>query len=150
MPDPRMQHINRPAARILWRAALEYLDERADPADIRRHLHSWEKRRVRTLSGLYRHLLGSLRNRQAMPNAINEVEDFRDVLFGFSPKKTAQHYGTGWQELFRDIRRNVDCRSRMRIRNSRSYWVHYTKGALSGAHYLSLFGSGPRFIEFAD
>ena len=85
-----------------------------------------------------------------MPNAIKEVEDFRDVLFGFSPKKTVQHYGTEWRDLFRDIQRNIRCKSPMRIRNSRSYWVHYTKGALSGAHYLNLFGSGPRFVEFAD
>lgn len=150
MPDPGMHHLTRQAARILWESALEYLDERAEPTHVRRHLDSWEQRRVTTLSGLYRRLLGSLRNRQAMPNAINEVEDFREVLFGFSPKKTARYYGTEWRHLFRDIRSTIRCKSRMRIRNPRSYWVQYTKGVLSGAHYLSLFGSGRRFVEYAD
>ena len=150
MQDIRLRCISRPAARVLWERVQEYLGERASPEDIQVHLHSWEQRRVKTLPGLYRHLLGSLRNRQAMPNAINEVEDFRRVLFGFSPKKVARRYGSEWRDLFRDVRMHVNPKSRMRIRNSRSYWVHYTKGALSGAHYLNLFGSGPRFVEFAD
>lgn len=87
----------------------------------------------------------SLKNRQAMPAAIGDVDRLGVVLNGFDPHEVYRQRGDDWQTLFDEISSTVRPSGRMQRDNPRSYWVIYCKGALDGARYLSQFADLPEF-----
>ena len=97
--------------------------------------------KVDNMHDLYWHLLLSLTNKRNMMQSIGDIDHLVRFFFDFDPHKTHQHYGFDWKRLFRRVKRGRTPPGPMDIGNEGSYWVVFSKGALSGAAFLAKFDS---------
>lgn len=116
---------------------------------IDKHLNNWKDRKPKSAEELLFSMLSSFSERQAMPNAIGDIEKLRPYLEGFNPKRIIEKYND-WEELFRTIKANYKPPGRMVIDNPRSYWVSFCKTILSASHFLSQFSNIEEFDNFVS
>ncbi|MGO9144930.1 MAG: hypothetical protein ACLQDF_01045 [Desulfomonilia bacterium] len=151
-----MASVTKKEAKRFWQSCREYLASKTDLAFVSELsvVQDRQDPHALSMSAFYLRLLKSLVNRQGMPNSIGEIEQLRDVLGNFSPKKVADTYGLDWKLLFRTIKKEVKPSSRMDIDIPQNYWVVFSRGALDSAAFLSSFTSAKEFAagitHFAD
>jgi len=138
--------------RDIYNAAYDYLlsFDSVDERLIEVHLNRWEEGKASDLTELYRGLLEASQNRQGMPNAIGDVDDLSDYLYGFSPGEVLATYDS-WDDLFSTIERSeYTPPGRMERDNSRNYWVQFSKSILSGARFLDRLDDIHEFNGFVE
>lgn len=133
-------------------AAREYLlsfDEVTDQM-IDRQISEWKEHKPTSLSGLFRAFLMHAQNRQGMPNAIGDIDNLADLLFGFVPSGVLMKY-TSWENLFDAIRSSgYTPPGRMQRDNKKNYWVIYCKAIISIAQFLSSYKTIEEFDDFVS
>jgi len=120
-----------------------------DKEKLEYYLSEWKYRKPDTIKQLYRNLLMHAQNRQGMPNSIGNIDNLAPFLFDFDPKEVYNHYD-GWRSLFVQIENNYTPPGRMEIKNSRNYWVIYSKSIISTAKFLSKFNTFKEFEEYIN
>ncbi len=137
-------------SKILWTEALRYLATVADMKKVNAHIYGAPSKPSTDITDIYQGMLSSLRNRQAMANAIGDIPRLAKLLHGFLPSKVVNAYGDDWKKLFRNIQTRVKPTSRMQITNPKCFWVHFCKGTLDAASYLNQFKNGREFIQYVQ
>jgi len=138
--------------RDIYTAAYDYLlsFDSVDERLIEEHLNRWEQGKASDLTELYRGLLEASQNRQGMPNAIGDVDELADYLYGFSPEEVLATYDA-WDDFFSTIEESeYTPPGRMERDNSRNYWVQFSKSILSGARFLDRFDDIHEFNSFVE
>jgi len=111
-------------------------------------------------------LAASLQNRNRMQNTIQFMKNFyviKDCLFEFDPHKIHNEFGDNNEKLLDQLRIGINSTGISKIQNrpqtddtkemieySRTFWFQFAKGLLSGAKYLSSFGSAEGFFLYFD
>jgi len=138
--------------RDIYTAAYDYLLslDSVDERLIEEHLNRWEQGKAPDLNELYRGLLEASQNRQGMPNAIGDVDELADYLYGFSLEEVLAIYDA-WDDFFSTIEESeYTPPGRMERDNSRNYWVQFSKSILSGARFLDRFDDIHEFNSFVE
>lgn len=132
--------------------AKEYLlsFEEISPEILGKQLNGWSNNKPKTIVGLYKAMLMNAQNRQGMPNSIGDINNLKDILFGFNPRKVIKNYSS-WDEIF-DAIKNSSYKppGRMVKSNNKSYWVIYCKSILSIAEFLHGYKNVKAFNEFVE
>lgn len=122
-----------------------------DEAILERHISLENTVKPSSIEELFRSLLGSMSSRRGMRNSIGEIDKLAELLFDFDPRAIHVEYGNDWKQLFRDIQESeFRPPTYMNINRSRSYWVIFTRGIISGADYLSSFGDAEGFHRVVE
>lgn len=113
------------------------------------HLEDWKEKKSKPLPEIYKSLLQSARNRQAMPNVIGDVDRLRNILFDFDNKKVVKEYGN-YLALLDALKRVGVINSAIDVTNNRNLWVIYAKSAISSAKFISEFQDSESFHGFVE
>ena len=140
MKDEKLRLVYQDAKRFLEKlVGKEILEEKLE------HIRTYK---VNNMYDLYWHLLLAITNKRNMSQSIGSIDDLVRFFFDFDPHKTHQHYGLDWKRLFRRVKRGRTPPGPMDIGKEGSYWVVFSKGALSGAAFLANFDSFQAFHAF--
>jgi len=132
---------------IIWEEARKYLLSFNDITDddIDQHITQYKSDIPSSMNDVFRGLLGSLTNRQGVVNWIGDLSKLERFYYGYDPRAVVKNY-SGWKDLFRTIEgSDYEPPSHMDINDKRNIWVHYCKGVMSGARFLSTFDSMAEF-----
>jgi len=108
--------------------------------------------KLTTIEGVYKTLLESLRNRGAMGNVIGELDDienFEQLMCSYDPKEVLKEFN-GWRDLFKRVKKKCKPKAKMDIDDNTSYWVHFCKGAIDGAKWMSDLKTYKKFTEHIE
>jgi hypothetical protein len=81
-----------------------------------------------------------------MFNTIGSLSRLSSVLCQFDPHAVNRTYGEDWERLLLQIK--TSGLGQIDPRNARGYWVHFAKGSLDGARFLSTFPDAQHFAAF--
>jgi len=132
---------------LIFAEALSYLAQRASMDSIRRHMVAPASAASAGMADVFEQLLSSLANRQAMANTIGDIGRLRTILRGFEPADVLSSYDS-WGQLFDAVKASGKAPGRMDKDNPRSYWVHFCKGTLDAAKFLTGLGSVEKFRNY--
>jgi len=138
--------------RRIFADACEYLlsFDVVDRELLDKHLDNWKERKPKSIQNLLFAMLGSVSNKQGMPNTIGDIGKIRPYLEGFDPVKIVEKYGSDWRKLFKAIEGRYKPPGRMVIDNPKSYWVIFCKSVISVSHFLSQFSGIEDFDKFVS
>ena len=131
----------------LYKEARDFLETIAGP-NVEKLLAFTRYTKVQDMQEVYWRFARSLPNKRGMPASIGDVDDMEPFLFGFDPLYTAEKYCGDWKRLFTAVREGHTPPGPMDMIREGSYWVVFTKCLLSGAVFLSRFGSFDGFERF--
>lgn len=117
------------------------------------------------LNGIYEQALSSLCNRRGMDKVIkfNRIhrknseyelrhEQIEEILFEFDPKEVIKNYGRRLesQSLIDAFNAKLNLNTKIDLKNERSMWVIFSKGAISIANFLADFQDKTEFDLFVN
>jgi hypothetical protein len=133
--------MNEEKLRLVYQGARAFLENLVGKEILEEKLEHLRTYKAGSLIDLYWHLLLSLTNKRSMVNTIGPIDPLALFLFDFDPAETHLHYNHDWRRLFQVINDGHKPPGPMDITNEQSYWSVFCKGALSGAAFLTSFGS---------
>ena len=101
--------------------------------------------------GVFRKLIGSLVDQRSVPNTLEDISRFGDVLHGFDPIAViAEH--ESWESLFDRFNTfTPKPKGPFKKDSSKDTWVKFSKGVLDSARFLSRFNDSiKQYEEFLD
>ncbi|MDO9579265.1 MAG: hypothetical protein Q7J06_01675 [Bacteroidales bacterium] len=134
--------------KLVYEEACKFLGSKVSKHVLNKQLNYYYNCRLKTVNDIFYQLIGSLKNKQSMPNSIGDINELKYYVFNFNPRKVNKIYENDWKALFKKIKDNYIPPGPMDIKNERSYWVIYVKGILSSAKFLSNFNSVKEFDKF--
>lgn len=139
----------------LYKIAYNFLlsFESVTKEDLDKHLQS-EYEKPKDLKIIYRKLCESAQNKQmsskVIGNSIGGVENLKEVLFNFDPKKVSQAYKkTDSSKLLSEIVDKLNPNGQVRT-TKRSLWPQYCQSLIESAHFLESFETADNFYEWAN
>jgi len=105
---------------------------------------------AKTLEDVYIYLLDDLITPSRMKQIISPVENISQFVFGFDPIKTYSHYGDQWEKINEKMNPQLGPFGSSEQDNQEIYWELFSRGALSGAFFLSQLGSLKTFRAFIN
>jgi hypothetical protein len=123
------------------------------PEMLDRHLSLSVGERPNSLTGIYKHLLGTAQNPNMGPKVIGQaiggICKLDSLLCGFQPAAIVEKYGSSWEAVLNDI--IVQLKPRGKVRQSpRSLWPRFCRTITSSANFLAKFNDASDFYEWVD
>ncbi len=138
------------ANQLIWKEARNYLltKPRVTNEIIEYHLNLYQRVVPNSINDVYKRLISTLTNKQGVPNWIGPLTDLEPFFENYSPKAVLSKY-TDWEALIDTIQESeFEPPAPIDKTYNRNAWVHFTKGAISGASFLSRFNHLSDFNEF--
>lgn len=112
------------------------------------------RQQINSCEGVFERAVISLQNRFSLPNVIGSwiggIDNLSGVLYGFSPHKTFQEYGSDEGKLFNQIKmqfpEKFNENSRFKAKDS---WIKFCSHVLSAAKFLAQFDDENTFQYWA-
>lgn len=138
------------ANQLIWEEARNYLltKKRVTNEIIEYHLNLYQRVVPNSINDVYRQLISTLTNKQGVPNWIGPLTDLESYFDNYSPKAVVSKY-SDWEALIDTIQES-DFKPPAPIDKSSKHntWVHFTKGIIEGAIFLTRFDDVSDFNEF--
>ncbi|MGO9137238.1 MAG: hypothetical protein ACLQBC_06165 [Syntrophales bacterium] len=146
--------IDRVAYSLAMRYLLSFRKEGISHKIIQDHVEpTSEKLKANSISEAYRRLLESAQNRSmgagVIGKAIGGIDNLKDILFNFNPKKVVKSYRGKEDVLLNVIIRKVQTRKPIR-RGKRALWPLYCKTIVSGAEFLLKFRNADELYKWIN
>lgn len=138
--------------RIIYDEARKYLlsFNEIDSVLLDKYLDEWKGNIPASIEDLLEGMLSSVKNRQAMPNTIGDVENLRPYLYDFKPDRILDEFHNDWKQVFIKIKSEHKPKGRLDINNQRCYWAIFCKAVISASNFLARFSDVKHFNEFVE
>jgi hypothetical protein len=139
------------ANRIIWKEARRYLNKQNKSDEvIDLHLNLYQQVIPNSINDVYFRLLASLINRQGVNNWIGDIENLAPFFEDYSPTKVLAKY-QDWEKLIDTINASdFEAPAAINKNDTRNIWVHFSKGSIDGAKFLSKYETHKDFDNFAS
>lgn len=140
--------------RLIYDLAYKYLlsQKGVTEAILLPHLDSPASAIPSCIEDLFHRLIITCQNRGMSPsvigNAIGGIENLKELLFGFNPKKVVEKYASNSTALLNDIETTLRPKNTFR-KEKRSIWPLFCVSILSSAEFLSQFETAEDFFQWA-
>lgn len=115
---------------------------------LEKHLDNYKIGAATSIEELLKKILNSVKNKQAMPNTIGDIDKLGPYLCDFNPKQIIIVFENNWEKVFYKIKNEYKPKGKFDINKPQSYWVIFCKSVISAAHFVNKFSTIEDFNAF--
>ena len=113
--------------KIIYKEAYAFLQNQSGEITLRKQLDYYHLCKPSSINMVFRQMINSLKNKQGYVHFISDLDEMKDILCNFEPKDVFAKYGTNWESLFMEFKKQFGSTKKMDITNKRNSWVMYSR-----------------------
>lgn len=117
---------------------------------LEKHLDNYKIGAATSIEELLKKILNSVKNKQAMPNTIGDIDKLGPYLCDFNPKQIITVFENNWEKVFYKIKNEYKPKGKFDINKPQSYWVIFCKSVISAANFVNKFSNIEEFNIFVE